>query len=76
MSLLIHGYANGPRRSGFGLTLWVQFMIWQCLEGFGSGSGHVFNLGHGIHLDVPPENAKVFVDAVHELSKAVHQDQS
>ncbi|TDF35755.1 uroporphyrinogen decarboxylase [Alteromonadaceae bacterium M269] len=43
------------------------------LDGFGSGSGHVFNLGHGIHLDVPPENAKVFVDAVHELSRSQHQ---
>ena len=44
------------------------------LEGFGdAGTGHVFNLGHGIHLDVPPENAGVFVDAVHELSKPYHQ---
>ncbi|MEL0629365.1 uroporphyrinogen decarboxylase [Psychromonas aquatilis] len=43
------------------------------LSGFGSGTGHVFNLGHGIHLDVPPENAKVFVDAVHELSVPYHK---
>jgi len=43
------------------------------LEGFGTGNGHVFNLGHGIHLDVPPENAKVFVDAVHELSEQYHR---
>lgn len=43
------------------------------LSGYGEGTGHVFNLGHGIHLDVPPENAKVFVDAVHELSKAYHK---
>ncbi|MFH4666930.1 uroporphyrinogen decarboxylase [Vibrio cidicii] len=44
------------------------------LEGFGQGgTGHVFNLGHGIHLDVPPENAGVFVEAVHELSKPYHQ---
>ena len=43
------------------------------LEGFGTGNGHVFNLGHGIHLDVPPENAKVFVDAVHELSVPYHK---
>ncbi|GAB5379569.1 MAG: uroporphyrinogen decarboxylase [Aliiglaciecola sp.] len=42
------------------------------LEGFGKGNGHVFNLGHGIHLDVPPENAGVFVDAVHRLSKPYH----
>ncbi|HCG8570509.1 uroporphyrinogen decarboxylase [Vibrio parahaemolyticus] len=44
------------------------------LEGFGdAGTGHVFNLGHGIHLDVPPENAGVFVEAVHELSKPYHK---
>ncbi|HIP76749.1 MAG TPA: uroporphyrinogen decarboxylase [Psychromonas hadalis] len=43
------------------------------LAGFGKGNGHVFNLGHGIHLDVPPENAKVFVDAVHDLSAKYHQ---
>jgi uroporphyrinogen decarboxylase len=42
------------------------------LEGYGKGTGHVFNLGHGIHLDVPPENAKIFVDAVHELSQPYH----
>ncbi|TCI04553.1 uroporphyrinogen decarboxylase [Corallincola luteus] len=43
------------------------------LDEFGEGSGHVFNLGHGIHLDVPPENAGAFVSAVHELSKPYHQ---
>lgn len=39
------------------------------LESFGQGSGHVFNLGHGITPDVPPEHVKVLVDAVHEFSK-------
>jgi len=43
------------------------------LKGYGNGSGHVFNLGHGIHLDVPPENAGVFVNAVHELSQPYHK---
>ena len=42
------------------------------LQGFGKGNGHVFNLGHGIHQDVPPENGKIFVDAVHELSVPYH----
>ncbi len=31
------------------------------LAGFGHGEGHVFNLSHGIHQDVPPEHAGVFV---------------
>ena len=35
------------------------------LEAFG-GRGHVANLGHGIHPDVPPEHARAFVDAVKE----------
>ncbi len=42
------------------------------LESYGSGSGHVFNLGHGIHQTVNPEHAKAFVDAVHELSEPFH----
>lgn len=43
------------------------------LQGFSDGTGHVFNLGHGIHPDVPPEHAGVFVEAVHRLSKPYHQ---
>ncbi|MFO6423065.1 uroporphyrinogen decarboxylase [Motilimonas sp. KMU-193] len=43
------------------------------LSGFGEGSGHVFNLGHGIHLDVDPEHAGVFIKAVHELSVPYHR---
>ncbi|WP_088331258.1 uroporphyrinogen decarboxylase [Lacimicrobium sp. SS2-24] len=43
------------------------------LAGYGNGSGHVFNLGHGIHPDVPPEHAKVFIDAVHQYSQAYHR---
>ena len=43
------------------------------LENYGTGTGHVFNLGHGIHQHVEPERAKVFVEAVHELSRTYHQ---
>lgn len=42
------------------------------LDSYGSGSGHVFNLGHGIHQFVAPNRAKVFVEAVHELSAKYH----
>ncbi|MGH8479766.1 MAG: uroporphyrinogen decarboxylase [Gammaproteobacteria bacterium] len=38
------------------------------LSSFGAGSGHVFNLGHGIEPDTDPEHVRVLVDAVHELS--------
>lgn len=43
------------------------------LAGFGQGEGHVFNTGHGIHQDVPPEHAGVFVEAVHRLSEQYHR---
>ncbi len=42
------------------------------LSHFGPGSGHVMNLGHGIHPDVSPEHAAAFVNAVVELSPAYH----
>jgi len=43
------------------------------LQQYGKGSGHVFNLGHGIHQHVDPDNAKAFIDAVHELSAQYHE---
>lgn len=42
------------------------------LAAYGQGSGHVFNLGHGITPDVPPEHVSVMVDAVHEFSLEYH----
>ncbi|WP_042226475.1 uroporphyrinogen decarboxylase [Kingella kingae] len=43
------------------------------LADFGNGSGHVFNLGHGINQHAAPEHAKILVDTVHELSRQYHQ---
>ena len=43
------------------------------LESYGNGSGHVFNLGHGIHQHVNPENAGAFINAVHDLSGKYHK---
>ncbi len=40
------------------------------IDSFGEGSGHVFNLGHGITPDIDPEKVKVYVDAVHEFSQS------
>ncbi|MDX1734705.1 MAG: uroporphyrinogen decarboxylase [Halioglobus sp.] len=42
------------------------------LEGYGTGTGHVFNLGHGITPGVDPEHVTAFVDAVVELSPRYH----
>ncbi|MFO1204598.1 MAG: uroporphyrinogen decarboxylase [Burkholderiales bacterium] len=44
----------------------------QILTGFGSGAGHVFNLGHGVSQFTPPENVAVLVDTVHEASVRFH----
>jgi len=42
------------------------------LAAYGEGTGHVFNLGHGIHQFVDPDHAKAFVEAVVELSPQYH----
>lgn len=42
------------------------------LDSYGPGPGHVFNLGHGLHPGTDPENVRVMVDAVHELSAKFH----
>lgn len=42
------------------------------LADFGPGSGHVFNLGHGISQFTPPEAVATLVDAVHKLSRPYH----
>jgi uroporphyrinogen decarboxylase len=42
------------------------------LQSYGSGSGHVFNLGHGILPKTPVENTRYFVECVKELSIKYH----
>jgi uroporphyrinogen decarboxylase len=42
------------------------------LERYGSGSGHIFNLGHGVTPEVNPDHVKALVEAVQELSPAYH----
>jgi uroporphyrinogen decarboxylase len=50
----------------------IRSQVARVLASHGVGSGHVFNLGHGIHPDVPPEHAHAMIEAVHELSPAYH----
>lgn len=42
------------------------------LESFGHGTGHIFNLGHGIHPEVDPEHAGAFIKSITELSAQYH----
>lgn len=51
----------------------IRAEVGQILAAYGHGSGHIFNLGHGITQDVPPEHVAILVDAVHELSAIYHR---
>jgi uroporphyrinogen decarboxylase len=46
----------------------IRAEVKRILNDFGDHPGHIFNLGHGITPQVDPENAKVFIEAVHEFS--------
>ena len=47
----------------------IRQAVGDVLDDFGPGSGHVFNLGHGITPDVPPEHVSVLVESVREFSR-------
>ncbi len=51
----------------------IRDRVARVLEGYGPGSGHVFNLGHGILPDVNPDHVTAMVEAVHELSPSFHR---
>lgn len=50
----------------------VEKEVAAILAGYGKGSGHIFNLGHGITQHTPPEHAAAMIEAVHRLSRAYH----
>ncbi len=56
-------YASPPR---------IREEVASILAAWGEGPGHVFNLGHGIHPHIDPENVGEFIRAVHELSAPYH----
>jgi uroporphyrinogen decarboxylase len=51
----------------------IRAEVARVLASYGNGHGHVFNLGHGIHPQVPPEHAAAMVQAVRELSPPYHR---
>ncbi|MEO9654488.1 uroporphyrinogen decarboxylase [Marinomonas sp.] len=53
----------------------IEREVENVLAGFGHGTGHVFNLGHGIHQFVDPERPKYLIDAVHKLGEKYHMTQ-
>jgi uroporphyrinogen decarboxylase len=50
----------------------IREEVGRVLESYGRGPGHVFNLGHGIHPTIDPENVGAFINAVHDLSEQYH----
>ncbi len=52
---------------------YIKQEVISVLQSFGKGSGHIFNLGHGVLPDVDPENVKALVKFVKEESKVFHQ---
>ncbi|MCB1670415.1 MAG: uroporphyrinogen decarboxylase [Gammaproteobacteria bacterium] len=51
----------------------IRAEVARILADFGTGEGHVFNLGHGIAPGVNPDHVAAFVESVHELSEPYHQ---
>jgi len=39
------------------------------LDAAGSAPGHIFNLGHGIMQETPPDHVAVLVETVHRISR-------
>ena len=50
----------------------IKTEVGRILQSYGSGSGHVFNLGHGILPDASPDHLGVLIDAVHSMSRPYH----
>lgn len=51
----------------------IREEVGNVLASYGKGNGHIFNLGHGIHPKIDPENVGAFINAVHELSAQYHK---
>jgi uroporphyrinogen decarboxylase len=50
----------------------IETAVARVLDSYGKGPGHVFNLGHGILQQTPPEHAAAMIEAVRNLSPAFH----
>lgn len=56
----------------------IRAEVAKVLGAFGApsaGTGHVFNLGHGISQFTPPESVAAMVEAVHSMSRAMRSGQ-
>jgi uroporphyrinogen decarboxylase len=51
----------------------IKHEVRMILQKYGNGSGHIFNLGHGILPDTPVDHARALVEAVKEESAVFHR---
>ncbi len=51
----------------------IEQEVARVLAAYGTGSGHIFNLGHGISQFTDPKSVAVLINAVHEFSRPFHQ---
>jgi len=51
----------------------IENQVRATLASFGKGTGHVFNLGHGITPDVDPHHMLVLTESVRDFSAAWHE---
>lgn len=56
----------------FGTRATIELHAAEVLRAYGRGSGHVFNLGHGVSQFTPPASVEALVQAVHAGSRPYH----
>jgi uroporphyrinogen decarboxylase len=50
----------------------IEDEVAKVLAAYGSGPGHIFNLGHGVSQHTDPDHVHALVEAVHALSRHYH----
>jgi uroporphyrinogen decarboxylase len=50
----------------------IREEVAKVLAAYGNGTGHVFNLGHGVHPAIDPDHVAAMIEAVHEISPRYH----
>ncbi len=56
----------------YGSKAKIKEEVLRVLESYGEGDRHIFNLGHGIHQHIDPDNVEFMIETVHELSPSFH----
>ena len=57
----------------YGSKVRIAEEVKRVLDSYGSGHRHIFNLGHGIHQHIDPDNVQHMIETLHSLSPAYHQ---